>query len=111
MMLHHLNIHAQRMRKAAKDHEGTPNHEEVTRKALQRYRLDEGIVCQRTNKSLRQSSAACNLPITVENHWQSPLWNHCGLHTHVGTCLCQSHLFYTTVKPATGRLTSTEPEL
>ena len=111
MMLHYLNIHAQRMREAAKDHEGAPNHEEVAWKAVQRYCLDEGIVCQRANKSVRQSSAACNLPITVEKHWQFPLFKHCRLHTHVGACLCQSHLFYTTIKPATGHLTSTESEL
>ena len=64
-IVHYLDVHAQRMREATKHHDGAPNHEEVTREVLKRYRLDEGIVCQRTDKSLWQCSAAGNMPIRV----------------------------------------------
>ena len=59
----YLDIHTQRMREATQDHDRAPNHEEVTREVLQRYCLDDGIVCQRADKSLRQCPAACHMPI------------------------------------------------
>ena len=64
MMLHYLDVHALCVREPAKDHERAPYHEEVTREMLQRYRLNQGIVCQGADKCLRQCPAADDMSLT-----------------------------------------------